>query len=66
MRAVEIILGLLVILVAARAGWDEFLSPLLEGMTAREKVTYMVQGLVGAAGMWLMLVLIIGLAPVNS
>lgn len=65
MEVISNMMGLLVVWVLLRAGYDEFVRPLFVDMTTREVVVFVAQGLLGAAGMWAMLVLVIGLAPVN-
>ena len=63
MRIVEIILGLLVMSGAFKLGYDEFVRPLFVGLTIRERIWMIIQGVLGAFAMWAFCVVMIVMAP---
>lgn len=63
-HAIEIALGLFLVVGFMIGAYKMSIEPMTAGMTRKEKIKLMFQGIAGALVCYIMIVLMIGLAPV--
>lgn len=63
-HAIEIVLGLLLLGCFIIGAYKMSIEPMIQGMNRKEKIKLMFQGIAGALVCYIMIVLMIGLAPV--